>query len=410
MARRRFGFLYERTLPSGKKTWVAEWSEPGRGRPSRSFGSGREAKREASKFLDEVEQRLRLGTYTTPPKVAEVERKPLPEVAAVPTFVEYAEKLIENRLSKSKAEATVTLYRANLKALRAYFGRREVGGRIAPAVLIDAITTAAMLDYQAWRRTWRGDGDKLDDGSVRPVGPAVVNRDTAFASVVLSHAVTDGLLRVNPLRGFKKLDEPRKPRRVLSRGECAKLIMAAPGHFRPYVVAALHTGARPCELKSICWRDVDFERRKLALTRTKVGNADWIDLHPTLAEELKRVSDARGDVKPGDHVLLDAHGKPYGRDVRKDWDWTVAKAGLTDRGVTPYITRHTFAVHFLDHGKEIDLQSQLGHTRIETTMIYGKMKDERRRTAVMALDYGTAKQPTSTTQPGAVSDSVATGA
>ena len=41
---------------------------------------------------------------------------------------------------------------------------------------------------------------------------------------------------------------------------------------------ARKTGARKSELLSLRWQDLDFERDKIALFRSKVGNCDQLDM------------------------------------------------------------------------------------------------------------------------------------
>ena len=156
----------------------------------------------------------------------------------------------------------------------------------------------------------------------------------------------------------------------------------------------VYTGARKSELTALRWRDLDFEGGKIALFRPKVGNSDYIDLHPALAEELKRVRESRKgeDGKgPGseEHVFLSWHGTPY-RDIRKVWNLALKAAGLAGRpGLTPHAVRHSFATHFLEGGGSVtDLMTQLGHSKLETTQIYAAAVSERRRATVMSMEFG----------------------
>jgi site-specific recombinase XerD len=50
--------------------------------------------------------------------------------------------------------------------------------------------------------------------------------------------------------------------------------------------------------------------------------------------------------------------------------------------VTPYILRHSFATHLLDHGADISVIKELmGHRRLETTNVYAHVsKANLRRT------------------------------
>jgi site-specific recombinase XerD len=47
------------------------------------------------------------------------------------------------------------------------------------------------------------------------------------------------------------------------------------------------------------------------------------------------------------------------------------KAGFTEKGYTSHTLRHSFATHMLDNGSNIHvIKTLLGHTKLETTMVY----------------------------------------
>ena len=126
---------------------------------------------------------------------------------------------------------------------------------------------------------------------------------------------------------------------------------------------------------------------------TSTGNCDQIDLHPVLAEELRRVRAERKRAERKDqpseqHVFLSWHGTPW-VDVRKVWNLALKGAGLLGReGITPHSLRHSFATHFLEGGGSVtDLMTQLGHTKLETTQIYAASVSERRRATVLAMEF-----------------------
>jgi hypothetical protein len=66
--------------------------------------------------------------------------------------VDYAHKHLNERLAVMKAKATVTLYRANLKALHAYFGKRtNAAGGCIRGKRLDEVTPLAITDFRVWR-------------------------------------------------------------------------------------------------------------------------------------------------------------------------------------------------------------------------------------------------------------------
>lgn len=94
-------------------------------------------------------------------------------------------------------------------------------------------------------------------------------------------------------------------------------------------------------------------------------------------------------VGPDDHIFLSKRGTPF-TNMRKSWAIAVRGAGLEGRrGLTFHSLRHSFATHFLEGGGAVtDLQQQLGHAELATTQTYAAALSGRRRSAVMALDFG----------------------
>jgi integrase len=391
--KRRFGNIYSRKWGSGRRTWSAKYfCRKERRWLTRAF----ETETDARAFLDEVEKRILAEVYEVPPTLTEAQERAVeasvakaPKVA--PTLVEYAEDVIERRFDAVLSDGAMGVFRAALRAWKDFFGKRP--GRAA--LRLDEITPALWLDYRAWRTTARNSVG----GPAKPVSPTTINADHRAIVRILNEAVLDGHLEKNALAGLKKLRAPQRPRRYLTKEELGALIANCPSHFKPFLVTAAYTGARKGELTRLRWSDLDFEGKKIALFRPKVGNSDWIDMHAAVEAELKLLKETRdaalrekGErVLPEDHVFLSWHGTPY-REIRRSWQLALKAAGLGGRpGLTPHTLRHSFATHYLQGGGAVtDLQQQLGHAELATTQIYAAAVSARRRATVMALDFGGA--------------------
>ncbi|MCG3136064.1 MAG: Tyrosine recombinase XerC [Planctomycetes bacterium] len=388
--RRRFGRVSSRKWSSGRRTWRAVWfCRVEQRRLSRSFDSEKDAK----EFLAELERRVIARAYEVPPTILEADRKDAAVQAAaapkkVPALVTYAEHVVDERFEAVLAPGTIGVYHSALRAWKGFFGAKP--GQ--PARRLDEITPAMWSDYRAWRATHRN----AICGTGTTVGPRTMNSDQQCLVRILNEAVADGYLDKNPLAGMKKLRCPQKSRRYLTKAEVAALFGAAEPHFRPMLVTAVYTGARKGELVRLRWSDLDLVAGKIALFRPKVGTADWIDLHPTVAAELKALKErraARKEVRPEDHIFLSRYGRPF-HNIHTSWRLACKGAGLAGReGVSFHSLRHTFATFFLQQGGAVtDLQQQLGHADLATTQIYAHGLSERRRATVMALDFAVAAE------------------
>ncbi|MCE9636552.1 MAG: tyrosine-type recombinase/integrase [Planctomycetes bacterium] len=384
--KRRFGNVYSRKWASGRRTWSAAWwCKVERRTLTRAFDTEKEAK----DFLAELEKRFLAERYEVPPTLAEADQQEekarvAEERPKVPTLLAYAESVVDRRLEPVLSKPAVGIFRAAIQAWSDFFPK---GTRL------DEITPAKLLDYRAWRTTKRY--SRYRD-KAKPISPRTVNADQTALVRILNEAVLDGHLVKNPLAGMKKLRSARRQRRYMTKEELHALLTKCPEHFRPLVLTAVYTGARKGELTRLRWGDIDFEGAKIALYRPKVGNADWIDMHPAVAAELKRLRASREELcekgeklSPEEHVFLSWHGTPF-VEVRRSWILALKAAGLAEReGLTFHSLRHSFATHFLQGGGAVtDLQQQLGHAELATTQIYASALSARRRAAVMALDFG----------------------
>lgn len=168
---------------------------------------------------------------------------------------------------------------------------------------------------------------------------------------------------------MKSIAPPRRPRtfpRTFSEVELNRLWQAAGSRRnRAMIAVAIDTGARLGELATLSWTDVHMHSitldgktgpRVVPISRRTqeflMGLGD--DVHIWTSETDGRHLSARG----------------FETTLRR----IARRAGLTGHKLGWHTFRHTFATEFLRAGGTVwELQARLGHSSIETTMIYVHM-------------------------------------
>jgi len=145
---------------------------------------------------------------------------------------------------------------------------------------------------------------------------------------------------------------------------------------------------RKGELENLEWSDIDFERRKIKI-RVK---DDWspktnereIPINDGLLELLKHHRDKN---KHSRWVFHHKGERIEPNSLRKKLISVAKKSGII--GLTKIHTlRHTFASHLVMSGVDLPTVKKLmGHSDIETTMIYSHLADEHVDKAVERLKF-----------------------
>ncbi len=192
--------------------------------------------------------------------------------------------------------------------------------------------------------------------------------------------VDENHVRLNPLKKikFKRHDNPRRPRVVLSIDEIRVLLENARNFdgktLYPFLCALAHTGARRSEILLLQREDIDFGTGLLHLRQTKNGHPRFVRMSPNLQDVLKE--------KLGSHehpwLFENVLGQPLHRsELARLIDKFNAFFPM-DKEWTCHSLRHSFAYNFLKGGGEMyQLQAVLGHRGIQVTVdLYGQLKSQ----------------------------------
>jgi integron integrase len=215
------------------------------------------------------------------------------------------------------------------------------------------------------------------------------------------------------LGDFSDFQRSRKPARVpavLSRDECRRLFEAMDGTSQLMAELMYGSGVRLTELLRLRIKDVDLDRRGLAVRAGK-GDKDRLTMVPeSLVERLRAHRDRLRQLHDQDREnQLPGVWLPEGLDRKypkagESWEWQwffpsrqlmndprsglrrrhhvldatfqhairqAARKARLDKRVTPHVLRHSFATHLLESGVDIrTVQDLLGHAYVATTQIY----------------------------------------
>lgn len=133
------------------------------------------------------------------------------------------------------------------------------------------------------------------------------------------------------------------------------------------------TGCRLAELTEMKISDIDFDQREVYIRHGKGDKPRTTYLNARSIVSLKAYLASRTDDCP---FLFITGRKPYHqmgkKSVENEINTITELAGLS-RTVSPHVFRHTAATTALKHGMNIEeIQRFLGHSKIDTTMIYAK--------------------------------------
>jgi integrase len=205
----------------------------------RSFRVGDKAAAEA--VASKIRKRLKIGEFEFTPK------------EKIPTFGEYARKWLdgygETHLKYSTLKGYEGILRRHLQSLH--------------DKPIDQITRPELRELII---------TKQKEG----LYPASVSRIKALVSVILSHALEDGLIAANPasrLGRLIKVKERQADVNPLTREEARAFLEAVRDNYPryyPFFLCALRTGMRLGELLALEWGDIDFRGGFIEVRRNLV--------------------------------------------------------------------------------------------------------------------------------------------
>ena len=217
---------------------------------------------------------------------------------------------------------------------------------------------------------------------------ATLSRNLASLKNFYAYLVSSGFLTESPVvdiqvdRGEKKLPQ------ILS-GREIELLLSQPApsdakgcRDKAMLEVMYATGIRVSELIALNVDDVNLELGVIKCVGPKKYRV--IPLYPAA---LKALKDYLKDVRtaliadPDENALF---VNIAGVRMSRQGFWKILKhyqaAAHIDKEITPHTLRHSFAVHLLENGADLDsLQELLGHSDISSTQLYTQMVNQKLR-------------------------------
>ena len=189
-----------------------------------------------------------------------------------------------------------------------------------------------------------------------------------------------GLEMSAPARVNVTVKRSTRPREYLTEREIEKLIEAAGdnrwGHRdATAILIAYRHGLRASELVELRWDDIDFQRGKLHVRRSKGGTAS---VHPIGGRELRALRRLKRETPQSVYVFVSERPAPlsvagYQRMVAR----TGEAAGFPFL-IHSHMLRHSCGYKLANDGRDTRaIQHYLGHRSITSTVRYTALADDR---------------------------------
>ena len=180
----------------------------------------------------------------------------------------------------------------------------------------------------------------------------------------------------NPCKKINDMKSEKRERQPLS-DEQVEIIRESLTDIRDKAIVEflLSTGCRCNEVVNVKIKDIDWHRKSLLV----IGKGNK-QRRVYFTDRCKIVLNKYLESRAGNsEYLFCSSRKPYKKLTNRGLEIIVKKIGIktnVEVHLHPHLFRHTFATKALNQGMPIEMvQMLLGHSKIETTQIYAKIKE-----------------------------------
>ena len=210
---------------------------------------------------------------------------------------------------------------------------------------------------------------------------STINRAISSIKSYYKFLFANGTNDVDPLKDFKPISYKNELPEILDREEVVKLLEAPQGDSvkakrdRVMLEILYATGMKVSELIELLPENVNLRFNILKIATSK--HERTVPIYPDAAKHLSEYIKVYRPAIADDNTRLlftNLNGKPLSRQgVWKIIKQYAEKTGIR-KTITPHTLRHSFAVHLLENGADInDIKDMMGHLDISSTMFYSNM-------------------------------------
>ncbi len=301
------------------------------------------------------------------------------------------DKLLEKFLEYSKAnhrQGSTRRFKAIIENFKSFFETKT------SITFLSEITPETIDQYKIYLVN-NQDNSSLDEKiKTTPTGikPETVNFELKTLTNIFNRAIKWGYLKENPVKDVKRFKvNNAKPVRFLSDKECQRLLKACPEKFYPIFFTYLNTGMRKSELINLEWNDIDFRRRKIKIQwkefwQPKTGQRE-IPMSQNQFELLQKLKQENDKGLKSNFVFPHKNGSIIKTKLREKLVEIAEEAKIKDL-TKIHTLRHTFASHLVMKGVDLPtVKNLMGHSDIQTTMIYAHLAPDHLADAVEKLEF-----------------------
>ena len=230
-------------------------------------------------------------------------------------------------------------------------------------------------------------GEYLDYLHQEGKSGATISRTLASLKNFYSYLVSSGFIENSPVSGDIHVDRGEKKLPNILSGKEVELLLMQPVLSDPKGIrdkAMLEvmyaTGMRVTELIDLNISDINLELGIIKCSNSKKTRA--IPLYPAALRALASYIKEVRAIMIADPVEPALFVNVGGARMSRQGFWKIlkqyqAKAGI-EKEITPHTLRHSFAVHLLENGADLNsLQELMGHSDISSTQMYTHMINQK---------------------------------